>query len=517
MSEGSKRLIRFGFYKKNFKKDYPNWGKLKDEEKQAILDKMNDDDAEKYADHDELEIARDQIMLMDYPKAENKYFLIYEVPHESIEPIYYWCLGNIQHDLGYPIVNKITDIFTAAEHSSFYGASAQRLGLAQDKVTQYLATIGKMIKDMFQLVRELRWIDERKKYYEDAEKGYEGAEIALKGLWTDMVDGVVGGQRTSSNIFVMAQQLQFASLPDIFFSIPVTKAAVQLEAGKPIESVIDKVVEQRAGGFNKELRNILKRKLYQFLIWKNETWKEIQTRKRFTLEYLKQHHAVIRMYMSWVKPYLAHIKKLGADLDKIKEPELIAAFEGALIEIEILAQKLPGPKKDVYSCLLATLQYRTRPQMAFAQEGGFHRGPLHQGETKLFLRAYAWTQKEIDNFIKMKEDEDFALISSIDSSLKAAMDALGDDLKNYLAEAEGLHKKKEEAKPVKQPGLFEPFAQIGKGFAETFTAVLPKKGKKKGPSEKEIEEERPGAKKRAVGDCWATYKIFKKAHRLLTW
>lgn len=522
----SKRMILHDFFNKKFKKDFPNWEKLKDEEKKALLTRMDSKKAEEYADHDELEIQRDQILTMPYPKPSNKYYLIYEVPHESIEPVYYWCLGHMTNDWGYPVVHKISDIFTAAEHSSFYGASAQRLGLAQDKVAQYLASIGKMIKDMFQLVRELRWIDERKRYYEDSDLGQEGAEIALKGLWTDMVDGVVGGQRTSSNLFVMAQQLQFSALPDLFFNIHITKKIVGKIKGKPADKVtdedcrkmVDELVEKQAGGFNKEMKNVLKRKLYQYLVWKSETWIEIQQRRRFTLEYLDQHYQVIKMYMSWVKPYLKHIKKLGSDVTKMSSADLIAAFEGSLVEIEVLGQKIPENNKDVYSCIMLTFQYRTRPEMQFSQEGGYHRGPLHQGETKIFWRAYAWTEKQIEEYKAMKDEEDFELISSIDRSLNAAMDALGADLKNYLKEARGLREeKKKEVKVVQKMDLFEPFKAIGKGFADTFTSILPEKKKKEGQSKAKLDAETTTAAVLATKDLWQNYKNFKKAHRLLSW
>ena len=522
----SKRMILHDFFNKKFKKDFPNWEKLKDEEKKALLTRMDSKKAEEYADHDELEIQRDQILTMPYPKPSNKYYLIYEVPHESIEPVYYWCLGHMTNDWGYPVVHKISDIFTAAEHSSFYGASAQRLGLAQDKVAQYLASIGKMIKDMFQLVRELRWIDERKRYYEDSDLGQEGAEIALKGLWTDMVDGVVGGQRTSSNLFVMAQQLQFSALPDLFFNIHITKKIVGKIKGKPADKVtdedcrkmVDELVEKQAGGFNKEMKNVLKRKIYQYLVWKSETWIEIQQRRRFTLEYLDQHYQVIKMYMSWVKPYLKHIKKLGSDVTKMSSADLIAAFEGSLVEIEVLGQKIPENNKDVYSCIMLTFQYRTRPEMQFSQEGGYHRGPLHQGETKIFWRAYAWTEKQIEEYKAMKDEEDFELISSIDRSLNAAMDALGADLKNYLKEARGLREeKKKEVKVVQKLDLFEPFKAIGKGFADTFTSILPEKKKKEGQSKAKLDAETTTAEVLATKDLWQNYKNFKKAHRLLSW
>jgi hypothetical protein len=527
--EGLKRLIMAGFTTKDFRKDYPGWDKHTDAEKRAKLDKLKEGDLEKYADHDEMEVQRFQMMKMDYPKPATKYFLSIESPHESIEPLYYWCLTHLTVDWSFPKVHKITDLFTASEHSSFYGASAQRLGLAQDKVSQYLATIGKMIKDMFQLVRELRWIDERKKYYDDAEKGLEGAEVALKGLWTDMVDGVVGGQRTSSNIFVMAQQLQFAALPDLFFSIHVTKPIVAKLKGKSVKDVsdedvrkmIDQLVDKQAAGFNKELRNLLKRKLYQYTVWRNETKLEIEQRRTFTIQYLNQHYQTIRMYMTWVKPYLKHIQKLGADVSKTDSAALIAAFEGSLIEIEILGQQVPEGNKEVYTCMLISFNYRTRPQMQFSQEGGYHRGPLHVGETKITWRGYTWTEKEIEAFKKMKEAEDFELIKVIDRSLAAAMDALGDDLKNYLKEAEERFAKKEEKpkkEPVKLPGLAEPFVEVTKGFADVFKAFTQKGGAKKSSA---AAEAKAGEKKKAEGAVkfltWQHYKNFKKAYRLLTW
>jgi hypothetical protein len=526
----SKRLILHGFCnKKKLEEKYPEWDKWDEDKRKEKIKALSPGDAEKLADHDTMEVQKDQIMTMPYPKPSNKYFFIYEVPHESIEPVYFWLLGHMTNDWGYPVVNKISDIFTAAEHSSFYGASAQRLGLAQDKVAQYLATIGKMIKDMFQLVRELRWIDERKKYYEDSDKGKEGAEIALKGLWVDMVDGVVGGQRTSSNLFVMAQQLNFSALPDMFFNIHVTKAIIAKLKGKSVKDVkdeevrgaVDGIVEKQASGFNKELKNLLKRKIYQYLVWKEETWLELTQRRRFTLDYLRQHFQVIKMYMSWVKPYLKHIKKLGSDVTKMNSADLIAAFEGSLVEIEVLGQKIPEKNKKAYSCVLMTLQYRTRPEMQFSQEGGYHRGPLHQGETKVYIRSYGWTEEQIAKYIKMKDEEDFELITSIDNSLKAAMEALGKDLKAYLNEAEEMHKEKEKEKKEEKPrlDLFEPFREIGKGFKETFTSILPERKEKKGAKEEKekIKAEQEVASKGAAKDIWQIYKNFKKAHRMLAW
>lgn len=525
MTTGSRRLIEAGFASKKLKEKYPDWKDKDKKEQQDILDDLEKSGKiHEYADHDEMEVAKDQMMLLDYPAPVNKYQLVYEAPHESIEPIYFWSLGHLKYDWGFPIIHKITDIFTAAQHSSFYGAAAQRLGLAQDKVSQYLATIGKMIRDMFQLVRELRIIDERRQYYEDADKGYSGAEQALKGLWADMVDGVVGGQRTTTNIFTMAQQLQFASLPDLFFSTPITEKTVKLSPGRALEGAIDEVVDKRAEGFNQQVRNILKRKLYQFLVWKQQTYQELKQRRKFTIDYLRQHWNVIRMYITWIKPYLRHIRQLGADVSKMSSAELISSFEGSMVEIEILAQKIPEKNKNYYTCLLLSFHYRTKPTLPFSQEGGFHRGPLHVGETTVFWRAYSWTEDQIKKFIEMKEKEDFDMITSIDQSLKDAMDALGEDLDKYLKEAGEEYereKAKEEKKPVKQPGILEPFAGVGKGFTEMFKAFVPKKGeKKKRPKKEDIEKEKAEQKTAATDaqkTLWQHYNNFKKAHKLLSW
>jgi len=241
------------------------------EKDEALLKEFNDA-LQSISDHEWVEVAKDQLIMSDFPASISRYYMGIESFHQSIEPYYFWCV-NFLGDIGFPVIDKISDIFTAAEHSSFYGAAGQRLGLAQDKVSQYLATIGKMVKDLFQLVRELRWIDERLEVYREAfgedkegnplldKSGKKigpkmGAENALKGMWVDLVDGVVGGQRTGSNLFVMAQQLQFTALPDLFFRVHPQEV-----------KDVDKIVADQAGEFNIPLRNLLGRKLVQYIAW----------------------------------------------------------------------------------------------------------------------------------------------------------------------------------------------------------------------------------------------------------
>jgi len=445
----SSRLIQSGFYSSDFKNDFPEYFdekefdrkrrtdkkfKYKDlkwkEFKDKLITNLEDGKEKKkiyeYADHDEAEVAQNQMMLLDWPKPEHRYSLILETPHKSIEPVYFWCI-NLLKDLGCADVLKVTDLFAAAEHSSFYGAGMQRLGMAQDKVQQFLAQIGQFVKkDLFQLVRDIRWIDERLEYHENARSKEIGitepAEITLKGLWTDLVDGVVQGQRVSANVFQMAQQLQFTALPDFFFSLhPKTVKEIGLEI-------------EKLGLKNKPLTNVLKRKLEQYLVWKEYNYTELKQRKRFELSYLRQHYNIIKMYMTWLKPYLKHASRLETDVKSISSPELIASFEGSMVEIEVIGKILPEGNKDTFTCLMLTFEYRTRPSLSFTQEGGYHRGPVHIGETKITWRSYSWTQQDIDKYLSFKEKEDIEVLSQIDES----MHAIGDDLQRYLDEAKEI-------------------------------------------------------------------------------
>ena len=76
MTAASKRMILYGFCSKSFKKDHPKFYDLNDKEKKAFLEALKDSDAEKYADHELFEVQKDQMMHLDYPTPQNKYFLI---------------------------------------------------------------------------------------------------------------------------------------------------------------------------------------------------------------------------------------------------------------------------------------------------------------------------------------------------------------------------------------------------------------------------------------------------------
>jgi len=556
MTANSKYLVAYGFTQEKFRKggnklkvggktievegktpeEILKWiQKKRDElEKDKLAGDFDAALQDQAADHNWQEQAQNQLVMEDHPAhLGNTYMVSLENWHQSIENYYYWCM-NFFSDVGFVMIDKITDTFAAAEHSSFFGGAGQRLGLAQDKVGQYLATIGKMVKDLFSLVRELRWIDERLEIYRDAfgvdkdgnpvdksgksikkddkttpKRGaLQGAEIALKGMWVDLVDGVVGGQRTGSNLFNMATQLQFVALPDLFFSIHPQK-----------RDKIDDEIDKHAKGFNDQVKNVLRRKLEQYLAWKESTFQEMKQRRKFTLSYLDQHHKTIKLYMTWIKPYLKHVQRLTGQLELLDNARLVSSFESNLIEIEIIARAMPRNNKKVFQCVMLTFEYHSKPQMQFSADPGYHRGPLHIGACKITWRAYAWTQDQVDKYRQMRNQQDIDIIASVDKNLKSALDQLEGDIAKYLEEAERGGKEEEPKKEEKKKlDLLEPFTALASGIKESFGSLIPEMPKSGGGKGKDsLDGEYRSATSGAKAMCFLHYNIFKKAHGLLSW
>ncbi len=449
----------------------------------------------------------------DYPEPVKRFRMVYESYAASIEEAYFWILHHLRQDQGFSKVEKISDVFTTAEVSALGGTIQQRLAAQQDKAAGYLRGIHEMTKQLFQLVREIRILAERLEYYEKSkvnDESGQNAEMALKDTWVTMVEG---GTKNPASVFGLAQQVGFVALPDVFFRMRKRPG----ESDNEFAGRISKLE------FNEHFKDVLKRKLAQFYIWKEKTYHELSTRKTFVLKLLRQYYDTIRLYISWLKPYLKTIQRLGGDISKFKRPELIAAFETSVIDIEILAckQTVAGIYKPV---ILATFEYRTLPSMNYNADQ-FQRGPIHVGQMVMTLRSYVWTDKEIENYKRYREAQDFEVLEGIDSTLKEAMDALGDELKAYLLESgerfpeKKLPEKEKEKKPGFAESALDPFVSVFKGFGELFgmSGNEEKKKGKEGPTEFEKEKQKKIAAGHIAFALYQTYKNYKKSHGFLSW
>ena len=454
------------------------------------------------------EIFRRSETKTDFPRPERAYRLHYEAYNTAIEEPYFWVLHYLRYYGGFEKVDKITDVFAASENSAFFGVNQQRLGLQQDKVSQFLATIGKMVRELFQLVRELRILDERLSYYADSatkSQSAESAEITLKGTWVDMVEQ---GAKNPASVYGMAREVQFTTLPDLFFS---THPKSQTD--------VDIVVERERGQFNRKVREVLKRKLRAYLAWKEHSWDELKNRRIFTLKYLRQHYDIIQMYVNWVKPYLKNIRRLQMHQEKNDRPDLIVAFESSMIEIELIAHRKGSGKYR--QCIHMHFLYRTRPDMNYSQE--YQRGPIHIGRVEITFRAYSWTSEEIAKYKKLREQDDFRMLGVVDGSVKAALDSLGEELQRYLAESgEKDLLKKTEKDTHGEKKSDDPFTALFKGFGDLFGPLVPHKDKKKKRAKTNIEIYEAIMAQRETADStkklmWDIYHHYKKHHGMLSW
>lgn len=136
-----------------------------------------------------------------YKTGKAQYNLIVDSTQAGVEAKYFWIVRYLQnhppYGRGYSGENgyivKVKDAYTAGEASAYWGSIEQRKSAQIDKFQQLMANVGNMVKTLFQLVRELRIMDERLEYYDRSMKGESGAEIALKSVWVDMVEG--GGKK----------------------------------------------------------------------------------------------------------------------------------------------------------------------------------------------------------------------------------------------------------------------------------------------------------------------------------
>jgi len=433
-----------------------------------------------------------------FPKPIKTYRLIWEAHSLGVEEPYYWIYKHIHQDFAFKDVYKTEDSFFSSESSAMFGVIQQRMSPIQERVSQYLIAIGRLVKELFQIVRELRILDEKLTHYRNAEEGKQSAEITLRGMFVDLVQG---GSKNPASVFGMAHEVGFTALPDLFFDAPIVKA-----------DDVDRLVEDKYKDFNKSLRQVLKRQLQHFAVWKEKTHTELKARKIFLLNYLRQHYDTIQMYIEWIKPYLKYIERLSMKTKHAESPELIASFEGNMTDIEFLATKIGGAYQPV---IVATFNFRTIPSMNIVKEG-YQRGPTHTGRMEVTLRVYAWKKEQVDAYKKLKKDETFAFLSKISDSLNAALSTAGTDIEKYLAEAQrqlpGAEEKEEKEIPKKR----KTFVRM------VFGDFLPPEGAPKPPKKKKEEEEKAAAdKEKAIGTAktaaWNAYKNFKKAHGMIHW
>jgi len=420
---------------------------------------------------------------------KDRFKLILESMGTGVEKYYFWITRFMKeepdHGLGLE-VEKIKDVFGASAGSSFHSQLGTKASAIQQQLSTYLAQIGQMVKSIYPQVRELRLLDERIEYYEASDKGDESAEIALKSIWIEQVEQ---GMQNPNSVYSLARQVGFITLPDLFFKINVKKP-----------SDVDKAIKTTEAP--KKVRDVLAKKLYAYYQWKDNTRREMKHRREFMVKSLRQHYNVIKLYMSWLRPYLKTLRSLEMRGD-IYDSDIVNAFETSKLELELIAK---GKGKKYIPCIRVQMTFITRPELSYTQQG--QRQPTHMGRTEITLEPYVVTQEQIDDYKKKIDEEDIDFVASIDAS----MDALKDDLVKYLKEAEEGPEEEEKPKRPKADYLGP-----AKGLAQGFMHMLPAGKKKHMKQQAETEnEEKKKAEKTVAKLTFLVYDIFKKVNGMMS-
>ncbi|MDP3728963.1 MAG: hypothetical protein Q8R18_05955 [bacterium] len=410
---------------------------------------------------------------------------------------------------------KLKDVFDASVSSSFHGQIGSKTSALQQQISGYLTQIGQLSKSLFPMVREIRLMDERlelyKKSFSDKKEDSEARqnEIALKSTWIEVVEQ---GMQNPNSVYSMATKLGFVTLPDLFFGVNPQGKTIE-EQQKNLTRALAAIEKEQA--FNTKVRDVLTKKLVQYYTWKDKTWNEMRHTYKFRIKNLKQHHNVVLLYVSWLKPYMTALKALQMKGD-INSPDLISAFETSKLELELLAVVKKG--KKYRACVLVRCTIVTRPELSYTQGGG--KQVLHSGQIDIKIEPYVATQEDIDYYKKYTEKEHFTYYSGTDVDMIGDIDAmlksLGTDVEEYLREAETGERKEKKKEEEKELGILDPF----KGLVDSFKMFWPEKlWPEKGESKKETfaeEKEKKDFEEIASAKAWLTYDVFKKSNGMMT-
>ena len=200
------------------------------------------------------------------------------------------------------------------------------------------------------------------------------------------------------------------------------------------------------------------------------------------------------------------------------DKDVIAAFETSKIELEFLAVRTKYRKKtgrgetemefkNYFPVTRVQLNFVAIPQMSYQQE--YQRGAIHSGRTEITIEGTVASKKDIEKYKKSLEEEDFDLLSVVDSSIEA----LREELSYYLEKAGGAFDIQKQEEEKQKQSMFEPFVALKDFFTEVTGMEL---NLKPGKKIKADPSEAGAAGGLAKVDSYLAYYIFKKQSGLIT-
>lgn len=445
-------------------------------------------------------------------KPAASYKITFDSQQAQLEPIYYWLLDFVQ-DAGWD-TKKITDNFTSSPGSGHFAEMGQRASKLQDEAGKLLGGMNQVIKSSLNIIYDLKEFEIRLSHYDDAnsddKEKSEAGMLALKQIWLDNVDL----KRGKGSIHAMAGELGYTTIREAFMMVNSISDLKNLN-------------EENGGVINDQVLRILLPRISEFLKWKEYSEKELRKRMNIEKNYLKSQIETIKLYSSWMKPYIKAAEELrqkGFD----GNAALVNAFSTSMFELTLLGkkeEKAPRKfenynfKRKYYSCIVINFNYRGHVSQRVTQRGDY--GFAMGGKIDMVFDAYAVNEDELNLIEKELTKEEVA--DSMNFSMNLAEEALKElkeDLDHFLKNEDERKKEETKIEEKKKSQDINPFSAL---FGGLFKKNKKKSAEKKKGKDIETAEDiapdnyiekvlRFQAVSNACSGLYTIYDIYKKAH-----
>jgi hypothetical protein len=454
-------------------------------------------------------------MGMDDKARISSHILSFDSQQNQLEPIYYWIL-DFAAQIGWGNMKKLIDNFTASPGSGQFGEMSQKASIMQDRFDKMSSGLNQLVKSILNLVYDLKEFELRLAHYDDAKsedkKVREVGILALKQIWLDNVD--IKKQRGA--IHSMAtMEMGYSTLREAFMMANSQEDIKKMNSDKD------------GGLLNDAVMRVLQPRLSEFLKWQDYSEKEM--RKRFSVEknYLKSQIETVKLYSSWMKPYLVAAEKLRQQGFE-KDAAMVNAFSTTMFELQLFGKQevkvgsvYDGnykSRRGYHKVVMITFRYRGHVSQRVTQKGdyGFGMG----GVVDMVFDSYALNDEELRAAEEMLKKND--LNKSMEFSLDIAGEALEElkeDLDYFLKskeERDAMDEESEDGKEKVKGKDINPFAAL--------FGLVGKKSKKSAKKDGVVEigdikkdnfvekMMRAGAIDGAAGTLYTLYDVYKKAH-----
>ena len=306
---------------------------------------------------------------------------------------------------------------------------------------------------------------------------------------------VVDIKKGVGSINQLAQRLNFVTIRDAF---------MQANSKAEIDAL----------DLNERVKNILTRKMEEYIGWEKYSEEELRKRHNIERSYLKTQVDSLKLYTKWAKPYLKAASKLG--MHEFNSPDIVATFNTLQMELDVSGKKEIKPEdvhesfkkikleKKFYVVIEADLKFRSVPQQIRTQSGQQY---IQGGRADIYFRAYALTDEDMNILEEAEIYEDMDLIQNL---TEVSLKELEKDLDEIFEEEKKEEKKKKEA------SFTSPFKGVGQGFKDIF-GVSGKSFKFSIKEDYVTSEMKKAAEEKAKDMCFILYDVYKKAHGMITW